>query len=305
MKKSPILLLALSLILGCNMNSYNPPNSNSGTDSDSDNSNNSVNISTSSLYGKIQILPEKVTYDKGDSITVKAIPDSNYKFKKWIINGTKYLENPILLTLQSDLICSARYSLIPSYELEVKYNKYRGGVTSPISEVAGLYYGGTYKENTEIELLATALSDVGFTFSHWEVGDSIFYDNPITITLLSNKIVKPFFVDTKEIMDPNNFITSSISTGSPYWLGSYHFEDYFYRITNTSDLAIEVIECKIFREWGTGYAYTLVPVNSILSSGCFFEGEKRLDYDEVDHYLDGYVEWKCLFDDIVFFVRSR
>ena len=194
-----------------------------------------------SSRGTVQATPIKDTYYEGDVVTLEAVPYTNYLFNKWSINGEDINDNPISFVLSKNLVVYPQFSIIPEYSLDVKYNKNIGGVTSPISETPGLYYGGIYQQNTTIQLRVTAINESGYSFSHWEVNGTEFYENPINIYLNSDTIVRPKFIDTKEVIDPDNFITVTDSLSGSYVGSGYCYRSLIYKLVNASDFSITVL----------------------------------------------------------------
>lgn len=302
MKKIFGALLILVSFLGCSLGGNTPP----ASDLDPDPIIKTFRISiVNSSRGTVQTTPNKDTYYEGDVVTLEAVPNTNYLFNKWSINDEDLHNNPISFVLSKNLVVYPQFSLIPEYCLEVKYNKYIGGVTSPTSEVPGLYYGGIYKQNTTIQLRVTAINESGYSFSHWEVNGTEFNENPINIYLYSDTIVRPRFIDTKEVIDPNDFITVTDSLSGSYVGSGYCYRSLIYKLVNASDFSITVLESAIYYKYGTGYAKVTQSVNSGLNAGNYLERKIGFNCSEVNDYCNGYIEWKCSFDGKIFFVSSR
>ncbi len=89
-------------------------------------------------------------YNKGATATLKATPQTNYKFVKWNDNNTS---NPRTITVNANASYEAIFASKVSYTITVNSNNTSWGT------VTG---GGTYQEGTSATLRATAKSGYGF-----------------------------------------------------------------------------------------------------------------------------------------------
>jgi len=53
--------------------------------------------------------PGTYTYGCGESVTVTAIPDSNYDFEYWVLDGATFYNNPITVNMNSDHTLKAHF----------------------------------------------------------------------------------------------------------------------------------------------------------------------------------------------------
>jgi len=141
--------------------------------------------------------PEPGTYNycDGTEVTIKAIPDEGYGFSQWIgdVPYGKENENPITITMDSDKWIKAKFIL--GYTLTISSGP--GGATNP---PPGAY---AYPSGTEVTI--TARPDTHYRLSEWtgDVPSGKESNNPITITMNSNKSIKANFI--RIIYPPSNF----------------------------------------------------------------------------------------------------
>jgi hypothetical protein len=115
-------------------------------------------------------------YPAGTSITVTAIPDTNYNFSYWMLNGTRRTENPITITMDKDYTLMAVFEYVPPpvyHTLIISATS--GGTTNPAP--------GRYDCLEGTSVTVAALPDTNYRFSHWELDGAIRTENPITITM--------------------------------------------------------------------------------------------------------------------------
>jgi hypothetical protein len=56
-------------------------------------------------------------YSYGYLLTVTAVPSSGYKFESWLVDGTTYYDNPLVVTVTKALTLTATFSTIPKSTL--------------------------------------------------------------------------------------------------------------------------------------------------------------------------------------------
>ena len=110
------------------------------------------------------------TYDKGSTVTLKAIAQANNRFVNWKEGETILTtETTHSLTVTEDVTLTANFEAIPQYTITVETsNADQGSVTG----------GGTYYEGAEVSIKATAVN--GYVFEKWNDNNT---DNPRTITV--------------------------------------------------------------------------------------------------------------------------
>jgi len=124
--------------------------------------------------------PGTYTYNRGESLTVRAIPDTNYRFDKWTGDASGG-NNPLTITMDGDKTIKANF--IRLYTLTVEVGE--GGTTSPSP--------GTYKYDTGTTAQITAVPNTNYRFSNWS-GDASGTSNPITILMDRDKTIKANFI---------------------------------------------------------------------------------------------------------------
>ena len=119
------------------------------------------------------------SHGQGATTTVTAIPAAGEVFTGWEGDASGS-DNPLTITMNSDKTITAMFSAIPSFTLTV--NASNGTVDYSDSHLQGA--------TTTI----TATPAAGYVFTGWE-GDASGSDNPLTITMNSDKTVTALFTD--------------------------------------------------------------------------------------------------------------
>ena len=149
------------------------------------------------------------TYDAGASCTLTATPASGYQFQCWKRNGIVMSSNPTYTFTVNE---SATYT---AFFGETPINYYTVNTAVNPTGAGSVSGGGTYHEGSSITL--TAISYVGYMFSHWNDGNT---DNPRTVTVTQD-ITYTAYYDLEEYTiqvyaSPSN--GGTVSGG-----GSYHY----------------------------------------------------------------------------------
>jgi hypothetical protein len=133
--------------------------------------------------GTTDPVPGDYTYDEGTQVTVTATPEANYRFGSWSgdASGTG---STVTITMDSDKSLTANF--IRQYTLTIASTS--GGTTNP---TPGSY---TYDTGTQVSITATA--DSSYRFSRWtgDVPAGHENDNPVAITMDSDKSVTANFI---------------------------------------------------------------------------------------------------------------
>ena len=120
------------------------------------------------------------TYNHGESVTATATANSGYVFDRWS-DGTT--ETPYVFTATQDLDLVAQFSSASQpatyYTLTVLPDNANHGTT---------YGSGSYQENSEVQISATA--NTGYTFTQWQDGNT---DNPRTVTVTGEATYTAYF----------------------------------------------------------------------------------------------------------------
>ncbi len=130
--------------------------------------------------------PGTYYYGKDAEVSITATPDTGYRFTDWTgdVPSSHESDNPVTITMDSDKIITANF--IAQYKLRIEAGA--GGTTSPSPGVHVYDYG------TEVSITATP--DTGYRFTDWtgDVPSGHESDNPVTITMNSNKSITANFI---------------------------------------------------------------------------------------------------------------
>lgn len=107
-------------------------------------------------------------YLAGESATLTATANAGYRFVNWTVGEETKTENPLTLTVNSDLTVIANFEAIPTYTITASVNDENMGAV----EGAGTYY-----EGEKVSLTATPKQ--GYAFVAWS-NDAT--DNPLVFT---------------------------------------------------------------------------------------------------------------------------
>jgi hypothetical protein len=124
--------------------------------------------------------PGTYIFDPGTEVTIKATPDSGYRFGDWS-GDIAYMDNPITVTMNSDMSIKANF--IRQYMLTLASGT--GGTTDP---APGNYL---YDAGTKVDI--TAKPDTHYGFSYWS-GGVAGSANPKTITMNRDKLITANFI---------------------------------------------------------------------------------------------------------------
>ncbi|MBA7693002.1 hypothetical protein ES703_101577 [subsurface metagenome] len=126
------------------------------------------------------------SYAIGSEIEVEAIPDSNYRFEGWTgdVPAGHENDNPITITMSSDKSIGASFVRVCAMTISTG----AGGTTDPSP--------GSYTHDSGTVVVITAIPDTGYGFTGWtgDVYSSQEDDNPLTITLYTDKSVTANFM---------------------------------------------------------------------------------------------------------------
>jgi hypothetical protein len=149
----------------------------------------SVNVTPS---GSGQVVPDMGTFDEGSSVTLSAIPSSEYVFVRWsgAANGSS---NPIQVSMNSDKNITAQFAL-KKYPLNIE-TVGSGAVNETIISTGK---GTEYDSGTIVRL--EAIPSTGYYFSQWS-GDLNGTQNPATITIGEPKNVVARFEKEDYLVD--------------------------------------------------------------------------------------------------------
>lgn len=131
--------------------------------------------------------PGTYTHDTGEAVTIRALPDSGYRFSGWTgdVPSGHEEDNPIAITMDSSKSITANF--VRQYTLIIAAGT--GGTTNPSP--------GTYTHDSGTQVSVTATANSGYQFSGWS-GSASGTTNPITITMDNDKSVTANFTATSK-----------------------------------------------------------------------------------------------------------
>jgi uncharacterized delta-60 repeat protein len=130
--------------------------------------------------------PDNYTYDSGTRVSITAIPGDGCRFSGWtgdVLSGHEN-DNPLAVTMDSNKSVTAHF--IRQHTLTIDADP--GGTTNPSP--------GSYEHDTGTNVSVTANADSGYKFNGWrgDVPSGHENDNPLTITMDSDKSITASFV---------------------------------------------------------------------------------------------------------------
>lgn len=148
------------------------------------------------------------TYNDGTNVDVTAIPDTNYRFAYWELNGSNVgSSNPITVLMNNNYVLKAYFALI-TYTLTITSTT--GGTTSPTSGTY-TYPSGSYAD-------VSALPSANYFLDHWVLdGSPGGSSNPISVLMNSNRTLHAVF----SLINYTLTITASTGGTTNPALGTY------------------------------------------------------------------------------------
>ena len=136
--------------------------------------------------GTISPSPGTYTYPAGTEVTITATPDTNYRFSGWTGDVPEGHENDNPITIIMDSNKSVKANFIRQYTLTITAGT--GGTTNPPPSTH------TYDVGADVAITATPES--GYRFGSWtgDVPSGHENDNPVTITMDSDKSIEANFI---------------------------------------------------------------------------------------------------------------
>lgn len=117
-------------------------------------------ILSASLGGTTNPAPARYDYNEGTSAPITAIPDPNYRFSHWELDGTTRTENPITVLMDRDYSLKAMFEYVP---VAITAQASAGGSVSPTGQVQ-MIIGQTYS------FVAIPTPGSNYQFDHWDLG---------------------------------------------------------------------------------------------------------------------------------------
>ena len=133
--------------------------------------------------GNVILNPPGGSYQEGTAVTLTAIPGSGFEFDRWS-GDVSSSNNPITIVMNSDKTVNAIFEeiFVPQFTLNTTIIGAGNVILDPP--------GGLYQEGTPVTLTAEPV--VNFDFNGWS-GDLSGFQNPVTITMNSDKNVSAIF----------------------------------------------------------------------------------------------------------------
>ena len=124
-------------------------------------------------------------YTYGATATLTATANEGYEFVGWTVNDETLTDNPLLLTVTSDVTVVATFKAIEHTIIATVNDPAMGSI-----EGAGVYnYGAT--------ATLTATANEGYEFVGWTIGENTVIDNPLTLTITGDVTVVANFAAIK------------------------------------------------------------------------------------------------------------
>ena len=135
--------------------------------------------------------PGDHTYTEGTNVQATAIPDANYKFVHWELDGAyNGTNNPITVLMDTNHTLNAVFAVI-TYTLTITATA--GGTTDPAP--------GIYTYNAGFNVPVEALPSANYMFHHWLLdGSPAGSANPINILMDSNHTLEAVFAETHTLI---------------------------------------------------------------------------------------------------------
>jgi PKD repeat protein len=139
---------------------------------------------TTTSGGTTNPSPSTYIYASGSLVEVLAIPDVNYKFIRWELDGANITANPITILMNKSYTLHAVFQLL-TYRLTILSSM--GGTTDPAP--------GTYTYTNGTYASVTAIPDAHYLLNYWLLdGNPAGSANPISILMTDDHTLQPTFV---------------------------------------------------------------------------------------------------------------
>lgn len=142
-------------------------------------------LSIISENGRVKIEPQMDKYFSGMTIKLEAIPDTNYDFVKFVINGEEIETNPYSFRILQDTSVIAIFQL---QQRKLTIGTFSNGKVLLNNEEVS---SGEYEFPIGTEVVLEAVPDEGYVFVKWSPSNET--DNPIEIILDEDKTYTPIF----------------------------------------------------------------------------------------------------------------
>jgi PKD repeat protein len=152
---------------------------------------------TTTAGGTTNPAPGTYTYASGSSVNVTATPYNNYKFVRWVLDGSNVTDNPITVQMNGNHTLNAVFMLL-TYRLTIVSST---GGTTDLGPGVHIYTNGTSAS-------VTAIPDTYYVLDYWLLdGNKAGSSNPFTILMMDDHTLQPIFAHV------NYTLTISATTG--------------------------------------------------------------------------------------------
>lgn len=138
--------------------------------------------------GTTNPVPGSYKYTANTTVKVTAIPNANYNFDHWTLDGVNYTTNPITIVMDKDYTLTAYFSEIPppppeTYNLTIVATE--GGTTVPIP--------GIYECDAGTIVTVAAVPDENYKFKRFELDGEVKLQNPINVGMDADHVLLAVF----------------------------------------------------------------------------------------------------------------
>ena len=135
-------------------------------------------------------VPFTKKYSQGAEVVLKAIPDEDWVFQKWVIDGSEVLDAETTVTMDESKTALACFEeAITYYTLTV--DVVGNGSVKVNGDPVTLPYEETYAEGTPVDLEAVA--DPGREFVKWVINGTEVFDDTTNVTMTQNWTATAYF----------------------------------------------------------------------------------------------------------------
>lgn len=148
-------------------------------------------LNVTAQNGTVAKSPNQEKYSSGAQVVLTATPATGYTFTSWSgdANGST---NPLTVTMNSNKNITANFTLIPVSSFTLNVTAQNGSVSKTPNQQ-------NYNNGAQVVLTATPAT--GYEFTSWS-GDATGSNNPLTVTMNSNKNITANFTQVNNATGP-------------------------------------------------------------------------------------------------------
>ncbi len=120
----------------------------------------SIDITCEEAHGKVEILPKKDSYEKGETVKIKAIPTEGYEFSEWkgLPKGANSEKSELSFKVLADMNLTAVFAETKKHKLTVNCDAAKGTLSvTPLKDY--------YEEGEEVKVEVVPVE--GYVFKGW------------------------------------------------------------------------------------------------------------------------------------------